>query len=247
MKIISLNAWCGIISEPLKSFIKQHSYKTDIFCFQEIRNGYYQNKEKGSNEWVDMFSDIEKMLPNHKGYFSEMSQGVGVATFVHLYIKVGKVDTHEILSKEDTHHIKMEDGWNYYARLMQSVDLNNGELIIHNFHGIPGNFKKDTPERKLQTDRILEVMNSNNEPQIIVGDFNLDMNTEAISRIEEKMRNLIKEGNIKTTRNSLYKSYETLPYADFAFVSKDLEVKDFKVLQDEVSDHLALSLELKYL
>jgi len=233
------------MSEPLKIFIKQHADKTDIFCFQEVRNGYYGDKEKGSNEWVNMFSDIEKMLPNHKGYFSEMSQGVGIASFVNQNIKVEKVDTHEILSKEDTHHIKMEDGWSYYARLMQSINLNDGELIVHNFHGIPGDLKKDTPERKLQTDRILDVINSNNESQVIVGDFNLNINTEAISKIEEKMRNLIKEKNIKTTRNSLYKSYTTLPYADFAFVSKDIEVKDFKVLQDEVSDHLALSLEIK--
>lgn len=243
MKLISLNSWCGIISEPLKNFINQHSKEIDIFCFQEIRNGYYGNKEKGSKEWVNMFSDIEKMLPNHRGYFSEMSQGVGIATFINTNIKVEKVDTHEILSKEDTHHIKMEDGCSYYARLMQSIDLNNGDLVIHNFHGIPGNLKRDTSERKLQTDRILEVINSINKPQIIVGDFNLDINTEAIYRIEEKMRNLIKEGSIKTTRNSLYKSYDILPYADFAFVSKNIKVKDFQVLQEEVSDHLALLLE----
>lgn len=231
--------------DQLKSFIKQHSDKTDIFCFQEVRNGFYGDKEKGSNEWVNMFSDIEKMLPDHQGYFSEMSQGVGIATFVNKNIKVNKVDTNEILSKEDTHHIKMEDGWSYYARLMQSINLNDRELIIHNFHGLPGNMKKDTPERKLQTDRILEIINEGNENQIIVGDFNLDINTEAIYRIDKKMRNLIKEKEVKTTRNNLYKSYTTLPYADFAFVSNDIEVIDFNVLQDEISDHLALSLEIK--
>lgn len=243
MKLITLNTWCGKIYEPLISFIKQHSNDTDIFCFQEIRNGYYENKEKGSNEWVDMFRDIKKMLPNHNGYFSEMSQGVGIATFINSKIKVEKVDTHEILSKEDTHHIKMEDGWSYYARLMQSIKIKNKDLIIHNFHGIPGNLKKDTPERKLQTERILEIINKNNEKQIIVGDFNLDIKTEAISLLGSNMRNLIQEGNFTTTRNSNYKKQSIMPFADYVFISKEIEVKNFQVLQDEVSDHLALLLE----
>lgn len=232
------------MSEPLKKFIKQHSNTTDIFCFQEVRNGEYQNEEKRPSEWVEMFSDIKKIIPNYEGYFSPMSKGVGIATFVKKNIKLNKVDTYEILSKEDTASIKMEDGRSYYSRLMQSIYLTNEKLIIHNFHGIPGNLKIDTPERKLQTDRILEIINYNNEPQIIMGDFNLDIKTEAISRIEEKMRNLIKEEGIKTTRNGLYKSYITLPFADFAFVTKEIVVQKFEVLQDEVSDHLALSLEI---
>lgn len=245
MKIISLNAWCGELREPLIIFIENYSADVDIFCFQEIRNGEYQNKDKGTNEWTDMFSDIKKILPDHNGFISEMSKGVGIATFVNKKIKVGKVETHEILSKEDTHHIKMEDGWSYYARLMQSIFLENENLILHNFHGIPGSEKKDTPERKLQTDRIIEIINRSTSPQIIIGDFNLDINTEAILRLEEKMRNLIKEKDVKTTRNSLYKSYTTLPYADYAFISKDIGIKEFEVLHDEVSDHLALSLDIK--
>lgn len=244
MKIISLNTWCGELYEPLKNFIKKHSIDIDVFCFQEIRNGEYENKEKGFTEWTNMFSDIEKILPNHKGFISEMSKGVGIATFVNKNIKVNKVETHEILSKEDTHHIKMAEGWSYYARLMQSIIFEDKKPILHNFHGIPGREKKDTPERKLQIDRVLEIINSNDKPQIIIGDFNLDMNTEAISRLEEKMRNLVKEKNINATRNSFYKLYEALPFADYAFTSEGIEVKEFKVLQDEISDHLALFLEI---
>lgn len=244
MKIISLNTWCGIVYEPLIKFVESHGVDTDIFCFQEVRNGYYQDKNKGVNERPSFYSDVEKILPGHRGYFSEMSQGVGIATFVKKEFEIEKVDTHEILSKEDTNHIKMEDGWSYYSRLMQSIIFRDKNIVIHNFHGIPGNFKKDTPERILQTDRILEILNSHNMPQLIVGDFNLDIDTDAIKRIEKKMKNLIRHSGIKTTRNSLYKSYETLPFADYAFVSNEIKVQNFEVLNDEVSDHLALSLEI---
>ena len=55
------------------------------------------------------------------------------------------------------------------------------------------------------------------------------------------MRNLIAEFGITSTRSSLYT--KPLRFADYMFVSNGIEVKDFKVLPDEVSDHLALYLE----
>ena len=57
------------------------------------------------------------------------------------------------------------------------------------------------------------------------------------------MRNLIKEYGITSTRTSFYEKENK--FADHAFVSSDIEVVDFKVLPDEVSDHAALYLEIK--
>ena len=34
-------------------------------------------------------------------------------------------------------------------------------------------------------------------------------------------------------------------FADYAFISKDVDLVEFKVLDEEVSDHLALSLEIR--
>jgi endonuclease/exonuclease/phosphatase family metal-dependent hydrolase len=56
------------------------------------------------------------------------------------------------------------------------------------------------------------------------------------------MRNLITEYGVTSTRTSLYTKTEER-FADYIFVSKDIEVKDFKVLPDVVSDHAALLLE----
>ena len=56
------------------------------------------------------------------------------------------------------------------------------------------------------------------------------------------MKNLIKEYNIQSTRTSLYEKSEK--FADYVFVSPEIVVKDFKLLPDEVSDHLALFLEI---
>ena len=242
MKLITLNTWCGKVHEPLNYFIKNHSIDTDIFCFQEVRNGRYLNQEEEEGEIIDLFNEIETILSDFQGYYAEMSSGVGIATFIKKSIKTKLIGTSQILSKEDLSHVKRPNGTSYYSRIMQSIKIEDMDLIIHNFHGIPGNLKKDTPERKLQTERILEVINKNKEKQIIVGDFNLDIKTEAVSLLGSDMRNLIKEGSFTTTRNSNYKQQSIMPFADYAFISKEIKVKDFQVLQDEVSDHLPLLL-----
>ena len=244
MRIISLNTWCGRIYEPLKSFIEKHSEETDIFCFQEVRNGEYLNNLQVEEEIINLFNEIKEILPNFNGYFYEQVPGVGVATFVKNGVNIEKITSSQILSAEDTSHIKMVNGCSYYPRVIQSIHINNPELVIHNFHGIPGNKKQDTPERELQTKRLLETLNENKKDQIMIGDFNLDIKTNAILRLEDIMKNLIKENDIKKTRNSNYKNLETLPFADYAFLSKNINVTDFKVLEDEVSDHLALLLDL---
>lgn len=243
MKLISLNAWCGIKYELLKEFIKYQSKDMDIFCFQEVRNGEYQNQGDEMDERTNLFKDLKELLPNFNSYFTEMVPGVGIASFIRNNIEVEKIESEQILTAKETEHLKMPSGNSYYPRVIQSIYLKNSNLIIHNFHGIPGNSKKDTPERELQINRLLKIINNSVKSQILVGDFNLDMNTEAISRLSTQMQNLVKGSGAATTRNTNYNKLEELPFADYAFASKNIKINEFKVLPDEVSDHLALRLD----
>jgi len=244
MRLISLNTWCGIKYELLKKFLEHQSKDVDIFCFQEVRNGKYLDQKKETEEKTNLFKEMGEILPAFTGYFTEMITGVGIATFVRNNIQIAKIESKQILTAQEIEHIKMSDGNSYYPRVIQSIFLKNKNLVIHNFHGIPGISKKDTPERDLQTNNLLKIIDSNNsKSQIITGDFNLDINTEAISKLSNKLRNLIKESKFKTTRNYNYGKYKELPFADYAFISKDLKLNNFAVLPDEVSDHLALLVE----
>jgi len=245
MKLISLNTWCGIKYEALIKFIEVQSKEADIFCFQEIRNGKYFNQSELAEERINLFHELEKILSNFNSYYTEMVPGVGIASFVRKNIEVKKIISTQILMAKEIEHLAMPNGNSYYPRLMQSLYFKNNNLIVHNFHGIPGNSKGDTPERGLQTKRLLEIVNTTDAPQIIVGDFNLDMNTESVSKLSERMINLVKVGGFKTTRNSNYNKIESLPFADYAFVTKDILVEKFEVLSDVVSDHLALALSFK--
>jgi hypothetical protein len=68
--------------------------------------------------------------------------------------------------------------------------------------------------------------------------------TESLKKLENiGMRNLIKEFNITGTRSSHYAKPER--FADYTLVSDGIKVNDFKVLPDEVSDHLAMYLDFE--
>ncbi len=242
MKLISLNVWCGVKYEELKRFLKYQSRDTDIFCFQEVRNGKYLNQDEKINEKDELFQEIKILLPDFTGYFVEMVPGVGIATFIRNGVELVQVKSAQILTAKDLEHLPEINGVKFYPRMLQSLYLKDKNLIIHNFHGIPKGNKKDTPERDLQTQRLLEIIDSNDAPQILVGDFNLSIDTEAITRLESRMQNLIKRSEFKTTRNSNYKYFRITPFADYIFVSRDIKVNKFIVLPDEVSDHLALLL-----
>jgi len=87
------------------------------------------------------------LLAKFKAYYSEMLSGVGMAMSIHENIKVKKVDSLEILSVKEIDRLKTTQGFKYYHRIMQSVYLKKYYgLIIHNFHGIAGQLKKDTAE-----------------------------------------------------------------------------------------------------
>jgi len=79
---------------------------------------------------------------------------------------------------------------------------------------------------------------------VLCGDFNLLPDTESLKRLEGiGLRNLIKEYGITSTRTSFYD--KPAKFADYALVSEGIEVKDFKILPDEVSDHSPMYLEFE--
>ena len=114
-----------------------------------------------------------------------------------------------------------------------------------NFHGLwNGNGKSDTEDRINQSKKIIEFVKTIKGDFALLGDFNLSPDTESLQMIGRELgcRELIKEYGITSTRTSLY----TKPnkFADYVFVSNGIDVIDFKVLPDEISDHTPLLLEI---
>lgn len=241
MKLVTLNTWGGKIREPFLKFINDYK-DIDIFCFQEI---YDNSKEIMGKEYPDImfngFSDLQKLLPEHQGFFRPALLGVyGISVFIKKNINVtgeGELVIHSSPSKLVT------DG--HHDRNMQWIKFNNEgkEFTLINVHGMwTGTGKNDTPERITQSNIIKNYMNEVKGLQILCGDFNLNPETESILILEKGMQNLIKDYSITSTRSGFYKKEGK--FADYIFLSPEIKVKEFKVLPEEVSDHSALFLEI---
>jgi len=121
--------------------------------------------------------------------------------------------------------------------------MGTGLLLIFTGYGMVKE-KGDSEDRLLQSDRIIDFVKTLANPYIIAGDFNLLPDTQSIQKFEDLgLDNLIKEYDITSTRTSFYTKPEK--FADYVFTDKDITIKDFKVLPDEVSDHSALYLEFE--
>lgn len=242
MKLITLNIWGGHLRNPLLKFIHEHR-NVDVFCLQEV---YYnahrtiENKDKEKELSLNIFSDLQKLLPDHHAIFKPAVENVyGVGMLIKNTIDIigeGEINIHQ---KQYYPGI----GLNHERNLQWiECELDNKIYSILNVHGLwNGKGKKDTPERINQSERIRQFMDTINTPKILCGDFNLRPDTQSMEILEQGMNNLIKIHNIRSTRTRFYTKEEK--FADYILTSPEIVVKQFTVLEDEVSDHAPLYID----
>lgn len=248
MKIISLNTWGGMAgAQKLMEFFAKHQ-EVDVFCLQEMFNGGEDDPaemaEESEGKVYNLLSSIEKVLPEHQAYFRpSLKDYYGLAMFVRKNLQVSAEGDYFV--HKDKGYIPAEDLGNHPRNIQYAtVQSSTGPITIINFHGLwNGGGKTDTEDRLNQSNNIVKFINTLQNDIILCGDFNLEPTTKSLIMLEDcGLRNLIKKYNISSTRTRYYA--KPVKFADYALVSKDIEVRDFKVLSDEVSDHSPLFIDL---
>jgi endonuclease/exonuclease/phosphatase family metal-dependent hydrolase len=248
MKLINLNVECGVVCEPLLEFIKMQAEEIDIFCFQEVfHQGIVKRWFLGSAR-PELFSEIQNILPDFNGYFcasSEKDVG-GLAIFIKKSLEVKNVENTLLFEEMNSTMDESDESYFAMGRNLQSIEFVSAgkNYTVFNFHGMwVEKGKIDTVKRLEQSEKIKKIFDMAKGAKILCGDLNLEPDTKSIAILSEGNRNLIQEYKITSTRSSLYK--KSSKSADYIIVSPEVEVKDFKVLKDEVSNHLPLFLEFK--
>ena len=249
LRIISLNTWGGQV-DGILDFFKSNK-DTNIFCLQEIievkdedlKDNEFakENKKERINQDLKLFNNVKNVLKDHKSYFRpHYKDYFGLAIFVKKDLEILEEGEVIIYGGNKANHE------HDHARNVEFVKLNINNKVINilNVHGLwTGKGKSDSEDRINQSQNIIDFIKTLKGEVILTGDFNLNPDTESIKMIENSgLINLIKEKKITSTRTSLYIRRETNPFADYTFVSKDVEVKSFEIMPDEVSDHAAMKL-----
>lgn len=255
MKLLTLNLWGGTVYQPLIKFIKQQGASVDIFCFQEVFSTNGKKKVSGQIR-ANLFQELQNALPNHQARFAPAIEGYnmtgpvnfdlafGLAMFVRKNIKIEKQGEIFVNQRRNSPISRIA---NMPRNLLYAVvRRQKKKYLIANMHGLWNNGPKtDTPDRIRQSQKARRLLDKFNCSKLICGDFNLLPNTKSVAILDKGMVNLVKKYKVKSTRTRLYRSYQDKPlFADYIIVSRDIKVKNFKVLKNVVSDHSPLAVEL---
>ena len=251
MKIINLNTWCGRAGSNIHQFFEKNR-DIDIFCLQEVDldGSRFGTDVTGVNPPPGdpyLFKSIMEILPDHHGFFSPiLSSWWGNAIFISNKLYRNSSAYGEVLVSDRQQKYMKYDAW--FRRTLQWIDFksNGVDFTLVNYHGLweKDKGKGDSSDRIEQSENIINFLETKKDRQIIfMGDLNLNPDTRSMKILEDfPLKNLIKEYDITDTRTLLYKKENR--FADYALVSPNIKIKEFKILDDVVSDHAPLYLEI---
>lgn len=144
----------------------------------------------------------------------------------------------------DTTNFRVEDHPRAFTETV--IEVEGKKICLINVHGIWNRDKLGDERCIHQMHSILEEVKRIDLPTIIVGDFNLLPESEAISIMNKYFKNLITEFHITSTRPKFDDGLDQGEYVcDYIFVSDDISVVNFQVIDTDISDHLPLLLDFE--
>jgi endonuclease/exonuclease/phosphatase family metal-dependent hydrolase len=252
LKLVTLNCWGGRAADKLLPFLAEKGKEIDVFCLQEMFDAdqrVLEERHPEMNLAGDIYRRAVEVLPDHVGclaYFDDNRDRMSLAVFVRRSVAVRTIAdfiVHRPEQPQETGSAVRSSRKLQYLTL----DLNGRTVTIANFHGLWVNGPKtDNPERITQANEVRAFLDGVTGPKILCGDFNLLPETESVAIMAKGMRNHVVETGVRSTRTPLYRHYDNPAepnFADYVLTSPDVDVRQFAVLPDAVSDHAALFLE----
>lgn len=136
------------------------------------------------------------------------------------------------------------------AMLHVTLSINGKAVSFLTTHGAWAKTPKEEPHQTEQGKIILTYLQNVSQPFVFSGDLNLDPQQPTIQKLGTIARNLTSEHHVANTLNprTHYARAKMFPpgvAVDYIFASRDIIVKSFKVLEEDISDHLGLSAEFE--
>ncbi len=253
MKLLDWNICIKIDNtDKVIDFINKE--QVDICAFQEVMNGtqeecfeMYKSKNKlveikeyNFNKFAPLFiaSGIKKNGVITRDFGGKAEQGALLLSKYEIKEHYNQFYYNEYKYEFDATYFREKE----WCRSIQNaiINIDGKEIQIINVHALWNKDKIGDSRTIMQSKFILSKIRKD-IPSIVVGDFNLLPDTESIRIINEKMRNLINEYSIKSTRPNVVDREDGV--CDYIFVNEKVKVNDFKVINNSISDHLPLILD----
>ena len=268
IKLLQLNMFQGKLIKNVVEYVKENDI--DILCLEEVTGG--KLSRGGLNTYpkvgtvgevldqsvvgIDCFSYLKSEL-NYEGKLSvnfrlksDPESYFGNAIF---YKKFNLLEKKEIWMKDyeeydDIEKINPADIPR--SGLLLNLERDGKSLGVVTTHLVWGPTPLDEPYKLEQNEKLFEFVKTFKTPFVIAGDFNLTPDSQVIGWFSGIARNLISETKVRNTLNpnihSIKKLFPEGHAVDYIFVSKDITVNKFRVIDEiDLSDHYGLLLEFE--
>lgn len=266
MRIVSLNAWCGVLLDELLAWLP--TVGADVLCLQEVTStvehqGWvtYADGARTLDQRSDLVADVRQVLPEHQLHFHfhfhvhdtgpvlrqdgrVHRQQFGIATLIAPRLAVvGSAAKHVHGGFTHREQWPAEDR----GRVAHAVRVAEGSrtVTVAHTHGVRlASGKGDFPAGREQAQRLVELVERVREPgdvTVVAGDLNVLPGSETLRVLAESgLVDLVGDADTRTSRYA-----KPVRSASYVLVSDPATVRSFEVIAaPEVSDHRPLVLDL---
>lgn len=267
-KLLQLNIFQGKFLDRIAKFVKSNN--TDFLHFQEVTGGSLSRGGKydfpNNSTLANIISirkssrgiDCLKILVEKLGYKAafvktmkhknEPNSYYGNAILMKTNFDI--VSEEKIFLKEYAEIKKSfkDHGTAPRAAIAVETRINNRKLSLINTHLAWGPTSDDAPYKIGQAKTLLNFLKKLQGPIILSGDFNVTPDTKTAQTFNSIGLNLVKHyGVINTLNPTVHPVKYLFPpgiAVDYIFVSQEIKVKSFRVVDEiDLSDHFGLLLE----
>lgn len=239
MRIMQINLWTGRIKYPLKKFIARAG--VDILCGQEA---VWKEDDQEQIENLFTTADQIKNFGEFQDDFRTANMGMRLGNGVMMMGNV-VMSRSKLVEKEEklVHGVpNLEDGKMIdHAYFAQKVVIGEGVVVV-NYHG----YWKPEPIGDENTvvamEKVAEMIRGETRPVVMCGDLNVISESPAM-RCLDFMRDLTEESGVKTTLSGL--GFQGEVACDHVLVNDKVKVRDFRVIDELVTDHKAIIVEIE--
>jgi len=251
LTLLQLNSNADNFWDKLIAYLTKNDF--DIIQLQEVCG---KNSISGNiNCKRDCYEELKKILREKykseliitQRYSSSPSSFIGNATFYKssfALIQKSVVPFYEIATPFPSDSHNFEETGRGMLHLILKKD--NKKISLLNTHFAWAKTPKEEPHQTKQGELLLAYLKHVDAPFVLSGDFNLDPQQPTIKKINQLARNLVTENNITNTLNPRTHGIKQqlangLAIAvDYIFTSKEITVKNFSIIEEDLSDHLGL-------
>ena len=253
--LLQLNINADNYWDILVPYLTSHDY--DVIHLQELTG---KDTIVGNiNSTRDTFTELQSILANkYKGVLSiaqryTSSEDSYMANGTFYKNSFSLIDKKEVILSSFNKFFPSDS--TQYERVGRTLlhlllEIEGKQISFINTHFAWGGDRIEKPFQTTQGEILINYVKDVQPPFIFSGDLNLTPDQPLIKKLDTLSKNLITEYHITNTLNPKnHRAKQLFPKGlavDYIFTSSKLRVKNFSVVDDELSDHFGLSVEIEF-